>query len=283
MPRNLDMTALRAFVAVADAGGVTKASGYLNVTQSAVSMQLKRLEEALGQALLDRSARSIALTSAGEQLLSYGRRMLKLNDEVFGRFTGDAFEGEIVLGVPHDIVYPAIPTVLRQFTSEFPRVQINLVSSYTLSLKELYAHGKCDMILTTEEILEEGGRTLLEMPLVWVGAPGGSAWRQRPLRLAFENNCLFRTGTQRSLDEAGIPWEMAVTSESSKTIEASVSADIAVHVALEGTAPPVVEVIRHGGELPELKTYRVNLYGSPNRDPAMAMLDEMLRQAYADI
>ncbi|MEL7345529.1 MAG: LysR family transcriptional regulator, partial [Pseudomonadota bacterium] len=110
-----------------------------------------------------------------------------------------------------------------------------------------------------------------------------SAWRNRPLRLAFENNCLFRASTQRALDDAGIPWDMAVESDSSKTIEASVSADIAVHVALEGTAPPMVEAIRHGGELPELKVYRVNLYRSARRDPAVSMLDAMLRQAYADI
>ena len=73
--RNLDMTALRAFVTVADAGGVTKASGLLNLTQSAVSMQLKRLEESVGVSLLDRSARKMALTNSGEQMLSYARRM----------------------------------------------------------------------------------------------------------------------------------------------------------------------------------------------------------------
>ena len=98
MPRNLDMTALRSFVAVAEAGGVTRAAGFLNLTQSAVSMQLKRLEENLGQNLLDRSARQIALTAQGEQLLGYGRRMLALNDEVYSRLTDKSFEGEITLG-----------------------------------------------------------------------------------------------------------------------------------------------------------------------------------------
>jgi len=82
MPRNLDLTALRAFVTVAETGGVTRAAGQLNLTQSAVSMQLKRLEESLDQHLLDRSGRGISLTTRGEQLLSYGRRMLALNDEV---------------------------------------------------------------------------------------------------------------------------------------------------------------------------------------------------------
>ncbi len=115
MSRNLDLTALRSFVAVADAGGVTRAAGFLNLTQSAVSMQIKRLEEALDLALLDRTGRGVALTPSGEQLLSYARRMVALNDEAWTRLTCQSHEGEIVLGVPHDIVYPAIPQVLQRF------------------------------------------------------------------------------------------------------------------------------------------------------------------------
>ncbi|NHX27946.1 LysR family transcriptional regulator, partial [Escherichia coli] len=100
MPRNLDLTALRSFVAVSEAGGVTRAAGFLNLTQSAVSMQIKRLEEALDLQLLDRSARQIALTASGEQLLGYARRMLALNDEIYARLTAQEYEGEIALGVP---------------------------------------------------------------------------------------------------------------------------------------------------------------------------------------
>ena len=142
--RNLDVTTLRSFVAVADAGGVTRAAGFLHLTQSAVSMQLKRLEELLGLELLDRSGRSVALTASGEQLLVYARRMVALNDEVIGRLTDQIYEGEIVLGVPHDIVYPAIPQVLKQFHAAFPRVKVQLVSSYTRSLKEQFARGDCE-------------------------------------------------------------------------------------------------------------------------------------------
>ena len=115
MARNLDVTALRSFVAVADEGKVTAAAARLNLTQSAVSMQLKRLEEALDQALFDRSGRGVALTSEGELLLSYARRMIALNDEIWSRMTHEDFEGELIFGVPHDIVYPHVPTVLRRF------------------------------------------------------------------------------------------------------------------------------------------------------------------------
>ncbi|MEC7965928.1 MAG: LysR family transcriptional regulator, partial [Pseudomonadota bacterium] len=97
--RNLDVTTLRSFVAVAELGGVTRAAGFLNLTQSAVSMQLKRLEELLNLSLIDRSSRSVSLTASGEQLLSYARRMVNLNDEVMSRLTDQAYECEIVLGV----------------------------------------------------------------------------------------------------------------------------------------------------------------------------------------
>ncbi len=281
MPRNLDLTALRSFVAVADAGGVTRAAGFLNLTQSAVSMQLKRLEVSLDIQLLDRSARTISLTASGEQLLGYARQMLTLNDQVYSRLTHQAYEGEIVVGVPHDIVYPAIPIVLRRFNAEYPRVKIQLISSYTRALKNKFARGECDMILTTEDDVDSGGENLVVLPLVWVGAPGGSVWRQRPLRLAFEYRCFFRKMVQGALNDVGIPWEMAIESEQSRPIEAAVSADLAIHTMIEGMTPPQSEIIQHGGNLPELGSVHINLYLSANnKGKVEADMARFIRQAF---
>ncbi len=284
MPRNLDMTALRSFAAVAESGGVTRAAGLLHLTQSAVSMQLKRLEESLGRTLLDRSGRGVSLTADGEQLLGYAKRMLRLNDEVFSRLTDHVYEGEIVLGVPHDIVYPAIPQVLKRFHAEYPRMKVQLVSSFTSRLRDMFRKGECDAILTTEDTLEGGGETLCKLPLVWVGAPEGQAWKARPLRLAFEHKCIFRQGVQGALDEAGIAWEMAVESESSRTIEASVSADLAVHALIEGMEPRYMETIDHGGALPPLAQKRVNLYAADtlNSEAGQDLLT-LIRQGYHDM
>ena len=279
--RNLDMTALRAFVTVADAGGVTKASGLLNLTQSAVSMQLKRLEDSVGVSLLDRSARRLALTNSGEQMLSYARRMLDLNDEVLARLTSQDYEGELALGVPHDIVYPAIPQVLHRFNAAYPRMKVQLVSSYTSRLRRMLERGEVHLALTTESGLDSGGETLMERPLVWVGALSGAAWKQRPLRLAFEQLCIFRKPVQEALDRAGISWEMGVESDNSRTVEASISADLAVHACIDGAEPPYVEQIRHMGALPDLPTIRINMYGAgmATAEPVRA-LAEMVRRAY---
>ncbi len=274
MSRNLDLAALRSLVTVADSGGVTRAAALLNLTQSAVSMQLKRLEESLGLDLLDRSGRGVSLTVTGDQLVSYARRMLALNDEALSRLTRSHAEGEIVLGVPHDLVYPAVPRVLRRFALDYPRIKVTLLSSFTLRLKEQFENGEVDVILTTEDGPVRGAETLAKRPLSWIGAPGGEAWKQRPLRLAFESQCYFRKPVLRRLDAAGIPWEMAVDSNSTRTSEALVSADLAVWVQIEGSEPPQLERVSHGGALPDLGQVHINLYA--RAAPRVAAQDEFV-------
>jgi DNA-binding transcriptional LysR family regulator len=280
MPRHLDLTALRSLVAVADAGGVTRAAGRLHLTQSAVSMQLKRLEDSLGQPLLDRAGRGIALTAQGEQLVAYARRLLTLNDEVWARMTAQEFEGDIRLGVPHDVVYPHIPGVLQRFAAEYPRVKVQLTSLFTAELKTLYARGEMDLILTTEECCDPGGELLARQPIVWVGAEGGQAWRARPLRFASTTRCLFKRPAIDALEAAGIPWELAVDAVATLPVEASVAADLTVSVNLESALPKGCEIVRHCGALPELPVYRINLYRKPG-EALVERLAEFLRAAYA--
>jgi len=260
--RNLDLATLRSLVAVADAGGVTRAAGFLHLTQSAVSMQLKRLEELLDVQLLDRSGRTIAFTASGDQLLGYARRMVAMNDEVVLRLTAQEYAGTLRLGVPHDIVYPAIPQVLKQFNSLFPAIRIVLESCHTHTLKEMFAKGECDVILTTETSVGNGGVTLAQRPMHWIGAAGGAAWRQRPLNIAFGRLCTFRPQVVAALDGADIPWQMLVETDNDSAIHATVSADLAVHTAIEGTEAQQLVRIDHGGALPELPAQMINLYKS---------------------
>jgi DNA-binding transcriptional LysR family regulator len=263
--RNLDLGTLRALVAVADAGGVTRAAGFLHLTQSAVSMQLKRLEEVLDVQLLDRSRRSVSFTASGDQLLGYARRMVALNDEAVLRLTAQEYTGTLRLGVPHDIVYPAIPQVLKQFNAVFPAIRILLESSHTSVLKEMFAKGACDVILTTETTLGAGGVTLAERPLHWIGAPGGAAWRQRPLSIAYGRLCTFRPLVVAALDAADIPWQMIMETDNDSAIHATVSADLAVYTAIEGTEPQQMARIDHGGALPNLPVQLINLYTSEGK------------------
>ena len=281
MPRNLDLASLRSFVTVADVGGVTRAAGYLNLTQSAVSMQIKRLEEALGMTLFLRAARKLALSPEGEQLLSYGRRMLALNDEALSALTATCCEGEIRLGVPHDVVYPVIPGILRRMAQAYPRVRINLVSSFTVLMKQDFARGAFDVIITTEDLPDATAEVLSSRGLVWVGAPDGNAWQRRPLRLGFKDTCIFRPHAQAALEAAGIPWEMATGGESEQAVEATVAADLAISMRMVGSIPEGMVPIAADNQLPQVGEMKLALYRANRRnDEAVEMLVSELRCAY---
>jgi DNA-binding transcriptional LysR family regulator len=282
MKRNLDMTALRALLTVQDYGGVTRAAGVLHLTQSAVSMQIKRLEDSLGLPLFDRAGRTMVPTAAGEQLISYARRIVALNDEAVMRLTHTDFEGEVRLGVPYDIVHPVIPRILQEFQRLHPRMKVQLTATVTRKARAMFEAGEVDLILTTEDHCPPGGETLAELELIWVGASGGQIWRQRPLRIAVGRYCAFRAGVVAALDRAGIPWVAAVESESDRTLEAAVTCDMAVHTLLAGTEPPSVERIDHGGTLPELTRQKINLFLHPGETaPGVLALAGMLRQGWA--
>ena len=278
--RNLDLNILRSFVTVVETGGVTRAAGILNLTQSAVSMQLKRLEELLAVEVLHRVGRKLVITPAGEQLLSYAKRMVELNDEAFLRLTDQVEVGVIALGVPTDIVFPHIPKVLKRFNAEFPQVKVQLISSFTAELKDQFSKGEIDIILTTEQELDAGGETLKEAALRWIGAPQGRAWQQRPLPFASRQSCNFRSMSFAALDRAGIAWEDVVTTESEVAAEASASADLAVLTRLEGHHPPHLELIEANGQLPDLGTSLVNIYGPHEKTEFAQRLKEIIRVSF---
>jgi DNA-binding transcriptional LysR family regulator len=281
--RNLDITTLRSFLAVADAGGVTRAASFLNLTQSAVSMQIKRLEDNLNLTLLDRQGRGVALTAAGEQLLAYARRIVDLNDEVYGKLTNTVWEGEIILGVPHDIIYPAIPNVMKATQRDFPRVKVQLHSSYSSDLKERFARGEVDVILTTETRPDGAAEVLMKVPLRWYGAPGGQAWKSSPLPVAFCNHCSFRPVALGTLEKSGSDWDLVLSSDSDRAIEVAVSADLAVTSVLEGHEPPQFEAIPASANLPDLGHQSVALYRGTARPQIIEPLCDLLRREFAAI
>ncbi len=175
MPHNLDTALLRAFVTVAETGGMTKAAAILHLTQAAVSQQVKRLEESLGCPLFSRDRGRMSLTQAGERLLARAQRMLALNDEIWTTMTAPEFEGEVRLGVPHDIVGPFLAPILRAFGRDWPRVRVTLETTTSRLLREALARNELDLCLTTELDCGEGGEVLFSDALLWVGAVGGTA------------------------------------------------------------------------------------------------------------
>jgi DNA-binding transcriptional LysR family regulator len=260
MPHNLDVAALRSFLTVVQAGGVTRAATQLNLTQSAVSLQIKRLEEMFGQALFERNGRGVRVTSQGEQLVDYASRFLAANDEIWDRMTAPAFAGEVNLGCPDDLLSPRIPTAMRAFAGSHPRIKVHLDSAQTVFLKERFARGDLDLILTTEARVELGGETLAAEPLVWTGAPGGSAWRRRPLPLGTVAGCIFNKAAIDTLNAARFDWKIELDSISNPMMDASIMADLVVRLHMASTVPAQFEIIEHSGALPRLPDFLVNMY-----------------------
>jgi DNA-binding transcriptional LysR family regulator len=284
MYRNLDLAALRSLVAIADTGGVTRAAAKLHLTQSAVSMQIKRLETAIGHRLIERAGRSIAITRNGELLLSYGRRILSLNEEAWNRLTDDSYEGKISMGVPHDIIRPHLPVILRNFAAAFPRIDVRLITSGTSTLKELLAKSDIDLILTTEQTPTGDAELLRDVPLKWYCGAGAGIWAKRPLPLANEPSCAFRPIATDALGHADISWDAPFTAKEWREYAAFVSAGLAVVCLMEGTNLMDWVEVPAQAKLPTLPNFGIYMYFNEHGNTALAshmasfIRDEFYRQ-----
>jgi DNA-binding transcriptional LysR family regulator len=207
--------------------------------------------------------------------------MLALNDEAMGRLTSPDFEGQVRLGVPGDVIYPHIPVILREFSRDYPRVQVRLSSAQTVTLKSEFKQGLQDIVLTTEKNASPGGRVISTQPLVWTGAEAGVAWKKRPLPLGFAKSCAFKAGVTISLDDAGIEWVDIVASEDAAASEAMTSADLCVTAELESAIHSSRVIIDHGGQLPDLPEHSIVLYSNDSSGNQIAQtLVEYLLRAY---
>lgn len=260
--RDIDIALLRAFVAVAESGSMTSAAGRLNVTQGAVSQRIKRLEDFLQKQLFERTGQGLDTTLDGERLLAPAQQLIGLNDEVFSLMTAPEFTGVVRLGIPYDIVMPFAAPVLKSFAASHPRVHVELELTNSDSLKAALAHGDIDLTLTTETHTPKGAERLARNDLVWVAAPGGTAYRQDPVPvLSVNENCMFRMPMLRALDGAGRAWRVNTTRNMDATY-AVVSADLAITALLESTVPEFLYIIGEADGMPPLPEFFINLYTS---------------------
>lgn len=282
MARNFDLSALRAFVTVAELGGVTKAAGALHLTQSAVSLQLKRLEESLGVPLLERSSRGVSLTTAGVRFMDDARGLLALNDAAWERMTDRCDGGEIALAVPEDLLYPHVPEAMRMFERVAPDWPVRLWTGLSADMKAQYRDGVIDVLLVTERQPDADATILHRLPLLWMGARGGTAWQRRPFPLGTVEGCAFTRPAVEALNASSTDWTMALAAAHTQAVEASMLADQVVHMQLEGTIDGRFEAVPHGGTLPKLPHFAVALYVTEGRHRVpSARLAMCLRETFA--
>uniref|UniRef100_UPI001E5D3492 LysR family transcriptional regulator n=1 Tax=Methylobacterium sp. Leaf118 TaxID=2876562 RepID=UPI001E5D3492 len=209
-PTNLDMDVLRSFVTGIDLGGYARAAARLGRSPSAVSLQLRKLEDQVGCPLFLKQGRGLALTEAGEALLGYARRLLALNDAALAALRAPPLSGAVRLGLPQDVAETHLPPVLARFAQAHPQVRVGARVERDAVLRAGLAAGELDLALLWQEgaEAEPPGAVLLDLPMAWIGP---RAWPGRvpgaPLPLAaFDAPCLFRRAGLAALDAAGIPW-----------------------------------------------------------------------------
>jgi DNA-binding transcriptional LysR family regulator len=282
MRRDIDTALVRAFVAVVETGSVTAAAALLNLTQAAVSQQIKRLEELFGTQLFERHHKRLALRPDGERLLTHAHKLIALNDEVWGAMSAPAYEGEVRLGVPHDIIGPYLPPILNRFDRAWPRVRVLLKCTTTPRLLELLRKGDIDLTLTTEQSCGAGGETLLEDELVWAGARNGAAHERDPLPVSLgDGTCAFRAVVLAGLRAAGRDWRPVCEVSSMEPLLASIEADLAVAALLRTTIPQYLQVVDRDRRLPRLPKFLINMYLPPVRQSEIAVeLARNIRQEF---
>lgn len=282
MRRDLDLTLLRAFLAVVESGSVTGAARVLNRTQAAVSLQIKRLEDMLGQPLFERGHKRVSLTNFGEQMIGHAQRLVATNDAILEAMTTPSFEGEVRLGLPVDLIPTYAPPILRRFNARWPGVRVSLVTSNSQALVEDLLNGRTDLAVTTDlETGEPGVETLALDQLVWIGSPTGTAHLRKPLPVSLGGrNCRFRPVALDVLRKAGIPWRVVMEVSNQDAVNATVSAGISVSILLRETVPHELAILGEAEELPPLPTFALNLRMPPGG--GSDMVQDMAMQVRAE-
>lgn len=258
----LDLDQLQSFCAIADCGSFTEAARRVNKTQSAVSMQIKRLEERLGQALLTRDGRGVALTQHGERLYTRARKMLKINAEIMDDFSEEDLSGVIHFGLPDDYAVRLLPGILSSFQKTHPRIILDVKCASSEELLEGMKRGKYDLIVFTQGTNREYGELFRTEPMFWVAAQGGQAMQMDPLPIAGGQPCCWKDNAMEVLDRIGRDYRVAYTSSNALAIASAVLTDLAVGFLPESALQPGMLAISEDRNLPRLRDAEIALMRS---------------------
>lgn len=259
MPFQIDTLLLKSFIAIAETGSFSQAADTVGRTQSAVSLQIKKLEEGLNCSLFDRSNRQVALTEQGEIFLGYARRMVELQWEAYSRLNEPDVKGEISLGTPEDFATHYLPDILATFAKHHPHVQLNVKCDLTLNLVNSFRKGEFDMILVKRDPERvKGGTKVWREPLIWAAADHYQM--NTPVQLVLSPQpCIYRARALAALDRARKPWNITYTSPSLAGTIAAVRAGLGITVLPSNMVPDGLSAVRGNIKLPHLADSEIAL------------------------
>lgn len=276
-----DPVQLRSFLAVARAGGFTRAAARLGVQQSTISQHVAKLERAAGRQLLVRDTHGVALTADGEAMAGFARSILAEHDRAEHWFAGSPLRGRLRFGASEDLVVSHLPQVLRDFRRSHPLVDLELSVELSSVLHRRLRAGSLDLVYAKRMPGETHGQPVSRDRLVWIGAPGMRVDRDAPVPLvSYPPPSLTRTRALAALREAGRQWHIACTSGSLSGLRAAALAELGVVPFTRSLIPPgLVEVQRSG--LPDLgRVELVLLAGTRASDPPVAALARAIAAAH---
>lgn len=261
MPHVLDSDQLRTFVAIIDSGSFTKAADVVHKTQSAVSMQIKRLEERIGKPLFERDGRHPRLTEDGERMLDYARRIVRLNLECVAAFMDADLKGRVRLGVPDDYADRYLPEILARFARSNPQAEVTVVCEPTPNLVERLRQGELDLAIITHVDQKHGPAEIVRVEqLMWVTSARHRTHEETPLLLALGRpTCSWRQSATESLERMGRSFRVLYSSWNSTAVGAAVTAGLAVAVLPESAVRPGMRVLGQADGFPPLPTARIGL------------------------
>jgi DNA-binding transcriptional LysR family regulator len=273
MPINLPTNFLRSFVAIVDSGSMLQAADHVFVTQSALSLQIKRLEDMLQQTLFTRDGRKLALTPSGELMLDYARRFLALHDEAVAAVGSGQFAGPIRIGMVQDFAEAMLGGVLARFAELHPDSQIYARVAGTAELLGLLARDQLDIAVGYAAADEPDA--VSRAPMEWFGAPDLLARDVLPLAV-LEKPCRFREAAIAALDASGRPWRIGIETPNLSTLRAAVEAGLGVTSRTSLFIPDASPLPR--GVLPTLPHVTCIIRGGEGDDRATRRLRDLAHE-----
>ncbi|MBA4350352.1 MAG: LysR family transcriptional regulator [Rhodobacter sp.] len=283
---DIDTSVLRTFLALAETGSFSRTGVLVGRSQSAVSEQIRKLEDMFGRVLLERTTRNVRLTTEGEKFLQHARTMVAQADAMLARFRAPDIEGEVRFGSPEDFASAYLPDILGVFAAAHPAVELHVTCQLTLPLVEDFEAGEQDLIIVKQdpERRYTSSRPLWRERLVWVAAASlapsfTDATRGRPLPLVLSPSpCVYRSRATRTLEGAGVTWSGVFTSPSFAGQAAAVRAGLGYAVMPRAMVPPELSVLR---DWPELAEVEIALLGQARLSPAAAALAGFIEERVA--
>ncbi|MGN6570463.1 MAG: LysR substrate-binding domain-containing protein [Pseudolabrys sp.] len=267
----LDVDQLRTFIAIAETGSFTRAAEVVHKTQSAVSMQMKRLEERIERPIFARDGRASKLTEDGQRLLDYARRIVNLNMETIAAFSDAALSGRVRLGVPDDYADRYLPEIMARFSRAYPGVELTVICEPSVDLLERIDANEIDLAIVTNCETKRAAETFRRERLLWVTSNRHATHTEERVPLALGRpTCSWRRSAVERMESVGRPYRVLYSSSNAGAVAAAVLAGLAVSVLPESGLRPGMRVLSAGDGFPELPGCRIGLVRNSHESSALA-------------